>query len=188
MNSESEHMEYKLRMKRAEIYNSIKIELEKNKYYMPTIVRRINSLRRNELSKPLDGILNDICFLLETLDYLSYSCECEKITGNNFFSYTTFYRISILHMRNILFDINKFIKQNKLQDKVLIKNYLDKIMKFSEEIISYRNDLEHNIDPFFDGKMDELQQSITVSNIILYLKLIIKLIHIIILEKLKIKK
>lgn len=158
-------------------YIKIKKELNENKTYVNSIVKKIYSKKTDKLCNSLKDIIDDIVFLIETLDYLSYSCDMKNEFGNEFFQFTTFYRISVLYIKNISANIHRLIKVNKLGNKKIIIKMWKEIVDFSENIIKYRNDLEHNIDPFFI-EFETFMKFINVSNIVTYLKMVVKLVDV----------
>lgn len=113
-------------------------------------------------------LLEDIMHLLKTLDYLFDSCS--RIEGSNvkFLPHTSFYREFVTTLKVVDGKINDIFCGKKLKDSDLFKEFSN-ISKLILKEKNWRNQIEHNIDPFYDGDYFEIINEINVDKMVLYI-------------------
>ncbi|KGN00953.1 hypothetical protein IRP63_12210 [Clostridium botulinum] len=74
------------------IYNEIYNDLMNNKNEVRSILNKLNYIYEETDHSCLKLVIEDLKYLIETLDYVYISCISENGTKNNFYPFTSFYR------------------------------------------------------------------------------------------------
>jgi len=156
-------------------YNKIHNDLVDNKNSVLLISNKIERMNKDEGYKCLHPIIQDVEYLIQSLDYIYTSCMSQNGVSNSFFPYTRFYREIISTIKVIDEKVKDTFKQNNLFVNDINDDYKN-IQLFMKNEFKWRKDLEHNIDPFYDGKLFDILNELDVDKIVKFANLICDLI------------
>lgn len=120
-------------------------------------------------SEYINFLIDDVENIINSLDYLELSCEC-ALSGeeDSFFTFTTFYRSIIVSMIIISGKIHKVVNNINLDRDVLHAYY--RIKSYIEcELKEWRNEIEHDIDPFYNGDVYNIIRNLTLRKVIRFI-------------------
>lgn len=121
----------------------------------------------------------DLSHILDSIENIQKSCESlysdNMGLGNHFIAYTSFYREILSTMKLIMMKISHFHKTTLQNDLYASKKYSDLQIFFQKEF-RWRNQLEHDIDPFYDGGYDEISQAFRIHKVTSFMKTVVKLL------------
>lgn len=155
-------------------YKILKKQLQDSNMALEEMAKTIAEIS-NEFSDSIFNVaLDDLSFILESINYLHVSCENTTGVRSSFFPSTTFYRQIISAIKLVYLKIDFIFKNNK---SIGCKEK-DKIEKIIVDELKWRNQLEHGIDPFYDGDYFKIIKTLTVEKMVLIINAFLNYIKI----------
>lgn len=150
----------------CEDYKKILKDLE---YYKADVQSIANKLKfeKNKNTNTF-YIIDDLIHIIDTLECLYISCRSFNGNRNSFFPFTTFYREFMITSK-IINNKLKFLTENCKSAKSLKSDY-NNLNKLVEQELKWRNKIEHDIDPFYDGDFFNIKSELNIYKIITYCK------------------
>ncbi len=157
-------------------YNKIQSDLTANKNRVKLISNKIEEMNKDVNYKCLYPIIEDLDYIVQSLDYIYISCVSRNGVRVSFFPYTKFYREIISTIKVLDDKIKDIFKENNLFANSINNDYQN-IKVFMQNEFKWRNDLEHDIDPFFDGEIFNILKELDINKIVKFAELICDLIE-----------
>lgn len=157
-------------------YNKIQSDLTANKNRVKLISNKIEEMNKDVNYKCLYPIIEDLDYIVQSLDYIYISCVSRNGVRVSFFPYTKFYREIISTIKVLDDKIKDIFKENNLFANSINNDYQN-IKVFMQNEFQWRNDLEHDIDPFFDGEIFNIIDELDIDKIVKFAELICDLIE-----------
>ncbi|QNK89819.1 hypothetical protein H7992_09285 [Sporosarcina sp. resist] len=149
-------------------YRRILNSLRDNSETVKIIGTSLNNAIIDMENESIKYLLEDIMHLLQTLDYLFDSCSSIEGSNVKFLPHTAFFREYVTTLKVVDGKIYDIFNERKLKDSELFKEFCN----ISELILkekNWRNQIEHNIDPFYDGDYFEIINEVNVEKMVLYI-------------------
>ncbi|KEI03003.1 hypothetical protein [Clostridium botulinum] len=141
-------------------YQYIQTGLKSNKNKVKKIVKYINNLTNESDYEIIKPIVEDVIYLIQSLDYLNTSCNSLCGNRNKFFPYTRFYREYISTIRIVIENIENIFGINSSIN----------LINLMETEINWRHRLEHGKDPFYDGDIYKIISMLNVNKMVKFIE------------------
>lgn len=168
-------------------YNDCEKFLKMNSNKLSDLKVRLIVIENENSLKTYDYIIKDVWFMLDTFIMYKTSCECREGLNQKFFPLTTFTRSNLETLNIILVKISELIKNNKISNNDPISSKYNDIFKRLGIGRNLRNKLEHEKDPYYDGRLGEIEKNFNLIKQIEFVENVIELFELLKGHNLKIK-
>jgi|GEM_PF-2720567 len=156
-------------------YSSINKQIKDNAVRLQTLHDTTHKWNGQFKGSIRNLVIIDFAHILESIDYIKQSCDSlytsSKGLGNHFIPYTTFYREIMSTIKQVMMKIHHF--QLKFDIRVSVK--YNNINVFLEREYSWRNRLEHDIDPFY-GDYEEVLRVFRIDKMLSFMEMVVDLL------------
>lgn len=149
--------------------------LNKKKDVIIKLKDKFDEINTGDYSEKFNFIFDEINFMIETFEMCFIACENREGTKQSFFNLTTFNRASLSSTMIIYDKLKKIMVKNEYFSKE-IKRSFSTIEKSIEQIIFFRNKVEHDIDPYYYGAYEEVEIKFNIEKQNYYIKKVLHLL------------